>query len=41
MSNPLMSGRMSNPLPSAEQYGMQTVVKAFDERKYVQCAVIR
>ena len=25
---PLTSGRMSNALPSAEQYGAQTVVKA-------------
>ena len=24
---------MSNPLPSAKQYGAQTVVKAVDERK--------
>ena len=24
---------MSNPLPSAEQYGAHTVVKAIDERK--------
>jgi len=30
---PLTSGRMSNPLPSAEQYGAQTVVKAVDYRK--------
>jgi len=30
---PLTSGGMSNPLPSAEQYGAQTVVKAVDERK--------
>ena len=32
---------MSNPLSSAEQYGVQTVVKATDERKYEQCAAIR
>jgi len=32
---------MSNPLPSAEQYGAQTVVKAVDERKYEQSAAIR
>jgi len=32
---------MSNPLPSAEQYGAQTIVKAVDERKYEQCAAIR
>jgi len=30
---------MSNPLP--EQYGAQSVVKAFDERKYEQSAAIR
>jgi len=32
---------MSNPLPSAEQYGAQTVVKAIDERKNEQSAAIR
>jgi len=32
---------MSNVLPSAEQYGVQTVVKAVDERKYEQCTAIR
>jgi len=32
---------MSNPLPSAEQYGAQTVVKAFDERKWEQSTAIR
>jgi len=37
----LKSGRMSNALPSAEQYGAQTVVKAVDERKNVQSAAIR
>jgi len=31
---------MSNPLPSAEQYGTQTIVKAIDERKYEQWAAI-
>jgi len=31
---------MSNPLPSAVQYGAQTVEKAFDERKYEQSAAI-
>jgi len=29
---------MSNPLPSAEQYGMQTVVKGFDEWRNEQSA---
>jgi len=38
---PLTSGRISNPLPSAEQYGTQTVVKSFDEWKYEQVAIIR
>jgi len=32
---------MSNPLPSAEQYGVQTVVKAVGERKKEQSAAIR
>jgi len=32
---------MSDPLPSAEQYGVQTVVKAVDERKNEQSATIR
>jgi len=32
---------MSNPLPSAEQYGAQTVVKAVDGRKNEQSAAIR
>jgi len=32
---------MSNPLPSALQYGAHTVVKAVDERKNVQSAAIR
>jgi len=36
-----MSGGMSNPLPSAEQYGAQIVVKAIDERKNEQSAAIR
>jgi len=34
----LTSRRKSNPLPSAEQYGTQTIVKAIDELKYQQCA---
>jgi len=38
---PLTSGRMSNALPSAEQDGAQTVVKAVDERKNEQSAAIR
>jgi len=38
---PLTSRRMSNPLPSAKQNGAQTMVKAFDERKYLQYPVIR
>jgi len=38
---PLTSGKMRNPLPSAEQYGMQTVVKAVDERRYEQSYAIR
>jgi len=38
---PLTSGRMSNALPSAEQYSAQTVGKAVDERKNEQCAAIR
>ena len=37
----LMSGGISNPLPSAEQYGAQTVVKAIDERKNVQSDTLR
>jgi len=32
---------MSNPLPSAQQYGVQTVVKAIDEQKNEQSAAIR
>jgi len=32
---------MSNLLPSAEQYGAQTVVKAVHERKNEQSAAIR
>jgi len=32
---------MSNALQSAEQYGAQSVVKAFDELKYEQCAATR
>jgi len=31
---------MSNPLPSAGQYGAQTVVKAIDEWKNEQSAAI-
>jgi len=36
----LTSGSMSNPLPSDEQYGAQTV-KASDERKNDQSTTIR
>jgi len=32
---------MSNPPPSAEKYGAQTIVKAVDERKNKQSAAIR
>jgi len=32
---------MSNPLPSAEQYGAQSVMIGFDEQKYEQSTVIR
>ena len=32
---------MSNALQSAEQYGAQSVVKAFDELKFRQGAAIR
>jgi len=32
---------MSNPLPSAEQNGTQTVVKAVDEWRYEQSDAIR
>jgi len=32
---------MSNALPSAEQYGTQSVMKGFDKWKYEQSAVIR
>jgi len=32
---------MSNALPTAEQYGAQTVMKAFDECKNEQSAAIR
>jgi len=38
---PLMSGGISNTLPSAEQYGVQTVIEAVDERMNVQSAAIR
>jgi len=31
---------MSNPLPSAEQYGVKTIVKAVDECKNEQSAAI-
>ena len=37
----LTSGRMTNALLSAEQYGAQTVVKAIDECKNEQSAAIR
>jgi len=37
---PLTSGRMSNALPSPEQYGAQTVMKAVDEGKNEQSAAI-
>jgi len=32
---------MCNPLPFTEQYGVQTVVKAVDERKIEQSTPIR
>jgi len=38
---PLTSGGMSNPLPSAAQYGARTIGKAVDERKNEQCAAVR
>ena len=41
LGKPLMSGRMSNALLSAEQYGVQTVGKAVDERRYEQSGAIR
>jgi len=37
---PLTSGGMSNPLLSAERYGVQIVVKAVDEKKNEQSAAI-
>jgi len=32
---------MSNPMPSAQPYGVQTIVKAVDERKNEQSTAIR
>jgi len=37
----LTSGGISNTLPSTEQYGVQTVIEADDERMNVQSAAIR
>jgi len=38
---PLTSGGISNALPTANQYGAQTVGKDVDERRYQQSAAIR